>query len=82
MEWAAAQNEIADNETATPGYAILNIDFQSMPIKVQNSYVQLFTGVNNILDKAYRNHLFNNRPGMDKLYEAGRNVFVKLKWGW
>ena len=82
MEWAAAQNEIADNETATPGYAILNIDFQSMPIKVQNSYVQLFAGVNNILDKAYRNHLFNNRPGMDKLYEAGRNVFVKLKWGW
>ena len=32
------------------------------------------------LDKAYKNHLFNNR-GLN-FYEPGRNVFIKLKLGW
>lgn len=80
VKWAATQNEIADAETATAGYAILNLDAHSVPVKVKGVYAQLFAGVENVLDKAYKNHLFNNR-GFD-FYEPGRNVFAKLKLSW
>jgi outer membrane receptor for ferrienterochelin and colicin len=78
--WAAAQNQVASGETTTAGHVIFNYDIHSTPIKVKKSYLQLFGGVDNILDKAYKNHLFSTR-GLD-YYEPGRNIFVKLKWGW
>lgn len=78
--WAAAQNQVASGETTTAGHVIFNYDIHSTPIKLKKSYLQLFGGVDNILDKAYKNHLFSTR-GLD-YYEPGRNIFVKLKWGW
>lgn len=78
--WAAAQNQVATGETATAGHVIFNYDIHSTPIKLKRSYLQLFGGVDNILGKAYKNHLFSTR-GLD-FYEPGRNIFVKLKWGW
>ena len=80
MEWAATQHELAANETATEGYVVFNYRINSMPVYVKNIYLQAFAGIDNILDKAYKNHLFNNR-GLN-FYEPGRNVFVKIKLGW
>lgn len=80
--WAATQNQLATSEIATKGHTIFNFDIQSETIKIQNTRMHLFAGVDNILDKAYKNHLFNNRPGLDKLYEPGRNVFVKMRLDW
>lgn len=78
--WTAAQRNIAPTETVTNGYILLNYDIHSTPLKYRNSYFQIFAGVDNILDKAYKNHLFSNR-GLD-FYEPGRNFFAKLKWSW
>jgi len=80
MVWAATQSEVAPTETPTQGYAVFNFDIHSMPIMLKRTALQLFAGVDNILDKAYKNHLFNTR-GLD-FYEPGRNIFMKLKWGW
>ena len=80
LVWAATQNNTAPTETATNGYVLLNFDIHSRPIKYRNSNFQVFTGIDNALDKAYKNHLFSNR-GLD-FYEPGRNFFAKLKWSW
>jgi hemoglobin/transferrin/lactoferrin receptor protein len=78
-QWAATQTEAAEGETQTPGHVILNFDIQSADFKVKNSSIKLMAGVENILNKAYKNHLFGTR-GLD-YYEAGRNVFVKATLG-
>ncbi len=78
--WAASQSNTAPTETTTNGYLLLNFDIHSKPIKFRNSNFQVFAGIDNMLDKAYKNHLFSNR-GLD-FYEPGRNFFAKLKWSW
>ena len=80
MEWALAQNDIAPGEVATDGHLVFNYKLHTKPVQLKNGYLQLFSGIDNILNTAYKNHLFNNR-GLD-FYEPGRNLFVKLKWGW
>jgi outer membrane receptor protein involved in Fe transport len=52
----------------------------TQPIDLSLAKVELFAGVENILDKAYRNHLATNR-GLIRL-EPGRNFFVKAKLSW
>ncbi|MBP1677350.1 MAG: hypothetical protein H6Q20_1909 [Bacteroidetes bacterium] len=78
--WAAKQAEAAVGETQTPGYVIYNFDIHSTPLKFRNAFIQLFGGVENVFDKSYKNHLFNNR-GIE-FYEPGRNIFAKLKCSW
>jgi len=78
--WAATQNEIAAGETATAGHIICNLDVHSGNIDLINSYLQLFAGVDNILNTAYLDHLSTTR-GILKL-EPGRNIYLKVKWGW
>jgi len=75
-QWAAKQTEAAESETQTPGYMILNIDVQSVALNLKNCNLKLSAGVQNLLDKAYKNHLFGTR-GFD-YYEPGRNIFAKL----
>jgi iron complex outermembrane receptor protein len=77
-QWAATQTEVADTEVKTPGHVILNYDIQSTDFKINNTALRLIAGVENILNKAYKNHLFGTR-GLD-YYEPGRNVFVKVNW--
>jgi outer membrane receptor protein involved in Fe transport len=77
---SADQNQFAANESATKGHAILNFNISSIPFFVMTSYLQLFAGAENILNTAYYNHLSTTR-GINRL-EPGRNIFVKLKWGW
>jgi hemoglobin/transferrin/lactoferrin receptor protein len=78
--WAATQNEIASNETVTPGHIIFNLDAHSSSIKLNTGNLQLFAGVDNILNTAYFDHLSSTR-GTIKL-EPGRNIYLKVKWGW
>ena len=78
-QWAATQNEAADTELKTPGHIILNFDIQSADIKLKSIKLKIVGGVENLLDKAYKNHLFATR-GFD-FYEAGRNIFVKALLG-
>ncbi|HEY5589424.1 MAG TPA: TonB-dependent receptor, partial [Paludibacter sp.] len=78
--WAATQNEIATGETATVGHIIYNLDVHSGNIKLNKSQLNLFAGVDNILNTAYLDHLSTTR-GILKL-EPGRNIYLKVKWGW
>lgn len=78
--WAATQHEIASTETATEGHIIFNLDAHSGNINLNKSQLQIFGGVENILNKAYLDHLSTTR-GVLKL-EPGRNVYLKVKWGW
>ena len=78
--WATKQNEIAAGETATDSHVIFNIDAHSQNIKLNNTQLQLFAGVDNLLNAAYIDHLSSTR-GVLKL-EPGRNIYLKVKWGW
>jgi len=78
--WAANQSEVAPGENTTDGYAIFNFDIHSAKINYTRSSLQLFAGVENILNTAYFNHLSTTR-GLMRL-EPGRNIYLKVKWGW
>ncbi len=78
--WAASQNEIASTETATAGHIIFNLDAHSKYINLNNTHLQLFAGIDNLLNTAYFDHLSSTR-GVIKL-EPGRNIYLKIKFGW
>lgn len=78
--WAASQSEIASTETATASHIIFSCDAHSGNIILNKSYLQLFAGVDNILNTSYFDHLSTTRG--DVKLEPGRNVFLKIKWGW
>ena len=78
--WAATQNEIATGETATTGHIIYNMNIHSGDIILNNSKLELFAGVDNLLNTVYLDHLSTTR-GILKL-EPGRNIYLKVKWGW
>jgi hemoglobin/transferrin/lactoferrin receptor protein len=71
------QDKVAAGEVSTPGYATFNIGLSSTQIDIFK-YVKcrLFAGVENILDKSYRNHLASNRGSIT--VEPGRNFYFKL----
>jgi hemoglobin/transferrin/lactoferrin receptor protein len=77
--WAAKQAEIASGETPTDGHIIFNLDVHSTPIQLNNTFLQLFAGADNLLNTAYYDHLTSVRGSGVKYYEPGRNVFVKAK---
>lgn len=65
----------ASYEGSTPGYVLLNLALAYHPC----TFATLHLGVNNLLDKAYYDHL--NRKmigGQTKLYEPGRTFFTNL----
>jgi hemoglobin/transferrin/lactoferrin receptor protein len=70
------QNKIAAGEVETPGYVTLNLYAQSMPFTLSSVKINLYGGIENILNKEYRNHLSTNRGTITQ--EPGRNYFVKL----
>ncbi len=71
------QNNTAPLEFDTPGYAVFNAEFGSLRVKTGPVFLQVFAGIENILDKEYRNHLATNRGGIT--VEPGRNFYAKLK---
>ena len=80
MSYSADQDKVAADEESTAGYAIFNLFLNSNPLKLGLADLQIYAGVENIFDRAYRNHLSTYR-GMINL-EPGRNLFVKMKLSW
>lgn len=74
----SAQKRIseASYEESTPGFTLLNFSLEYQPIKP----VLITFGGNNLLNKAYYEHLNRKMAGSTtKLYEPGRTFFVNLK---
>jgi hemoglobin/transferrin/lactoferrin receptor protein len=74
-----AQNKIAEGEITTPGYAVFNMSLNTEAINISTFKFKIFTGVENILDKNYRNHLSTLRGNITT--EPGRNFYIKLSTG-
>lgn len=72
----AEQNDVAEGEIATPGYAVFNFLLNTTPIKFSSISFRIYSGIENIFDKSYRNHLSTTRGSIT--IEPGRNIFVKL----
>jgi hemoglobin/transferrin/lactoferrin receptor protein len=72
----AEQNDVAEGEITTPGYAVFNLLLNTLPIKFSNISFRIYSGVENIFDKGYRNHLSTTRGSIT--IEPGRNIFLKL----
>jgi hemoglobin/transferrin/lactoferrin receptor protein len=70
------KNDVAEGEITTPGYAVFNLLLNTVPIKLSNISFRIYSGVENIFDKAYRNHLSTTRGSIT--IEPGRNIFLKL----
>jgi len=69
------QSKVAVGEKATPGYVLFDIYLSSMNFDWNFMSFRLFAGVENIFNKAYRNHLSTNRGII--LSEPGRNFFIR-----
>ena len=76
----AAQKDVAAGEMTTPGYAYFNLYCSTASYNFGAVDLQISGGIENILNKEYRNHLSTSR-GLIRS-EPGRNIFVKLNLNW
>ena len=76
---AAVQNNIADGEIPTPGYTVFNLSLSTETINISSFSIKLFTGVENIFNKNYLDHLSALRGNI--ISEPGRNFYIKLSTG-
>jgi hemoglobin/transferrin/lactoferrin receptor protein len=74
----AKQNKVAFGETKTPGYVLFDLYLSSMPFDFDFMNFKLFTGVENLLNQEYRNHLSTNRGSIQS--EPGRNFFIRTNF--
>jgi iron complex outermembrane receptor protein len=72
-------------ETATPGYALLNVGMGADITSKGRTLCSLYINANNLADIAYQSHLsrlkyaeVNNVTGRAGVYNMGRNFSVKL----
>ncbi len=72
----AEQNDVAEGELTTPGYAVFNLLLNTVPIKFLSISFRVYSGIENIFNKGYRNHLSTTRGSIT--IEPGRNIFFKL----
>jgi iron complex outermembrane receptor protein len=90
MDFNAAQNRylsLFNTETATPGYALLNLAAGATVHQSQKSNWQFQLQVNNVLDAVYQSNMSrlkyfeyyqqspNSRSG---IYSMGRNLCAKI----
>ncbi|MFO7827533.1 MAG: TonB-dependent receptor [Bacteroidales bacterium] len=73
----ADQNKVSEGELETKGFARFDFRVHSTLINLDFAKIQLFGGIENIGDRAYRNHLSTNRGAID--IEPGRNFYIKIK---
>lgn len=72
----SSQDRVAQGELTTPGYGTFNL-YGNYPLRFSANLLLLVTaGVENILDRNYRNHLSTSRGPVNS--EPGRNIFVNL----
>ena len=72
--FSAEQKNLAAGEMRTPGYAIVDVDVVSVPITVERFSLTIRSGVQNIFNKLYQNHLSTLRGFI--VFEPGRNFFL------
>lgn len=73
---AARQNKISGGETETGGYCRLDLALGSIPVNLGPARLQLFSGIDNLTDRSYTNHLSTNRGSIS--VEPGRNIFLRV----
>lgn len=73
----ADQDQVADGEMQTKGYARFDLALNSSVIVLDYAKIQFFGGIENIGDRAYTNHLATNRGSIS--IEPGRNFYIKMK---
>ncbi len=71
-----AQNQIADFETPTASYLLLDAKIGT-ELKVGKQNIEISIGASNLLNKSYYNHL--SRLKADGIYDMGRNLVVSVK---
>jgi hemoglobin/transferrin/lactoferrin receptor protein len=76
----AKQTNLGIGEIATPGYTVFDFHLNTNEIYWNYFHFRLFGGVENILNKSYREFLSTNR-GIVKS-EPGRDFFLKLQINW
>lgn len=76
----AKQTNLGAGETATPSYAVFDFHLNTNEINWNYFHLRLCGGVDNILNKSYREFLSTNR-GFVKT-EPGRDFFLKLQVNW
>jgi outer membrane receptor protein involved in Fe transport len=74
--WTSAQRKVAAGEKETEGYFLTDVALYSSQLEMGVTTFQLFAGVDNLFNAAYRNHLATNRGIITA--EPGRNIFIKL----
>ncbi|MBN1999968.1 TonB-dependent receptor [candidate division KSB1 bacterium] len=70
----ADQNRISDGEFRTPGYTYFDLYISTRLINMFGAEGRLSFGLENMLNRAYRNHLSTNRGSIS--VEPGRNITV------
>ncbi|HEX9252458.1 MAG TPA: TonB-dependent receptor [Ignavibacteriaceae bacterium] len=70
------QNKVAPGEKTTPGYATFNFKFNFINLTLGTVKTSFSVGVENFLNKEYRNHLSTNRGSITT--EPGRNFFIRV----
>ncbi len=73
---AAGQDKVAEGEKETGGYTRLDLSLSSTRISLGRASLQLFTGIDNITDRSYTNHLSTNRGSIS--VEPGRNIYLRM----
>ena len=72
---ARKASEIADGETATQGYCRLDISAYSRIFSLGRCSLQIFGGIDNIINSRYVNFLSTNRGNIR--CEPGRNFYIR-----
>lgn len=73
---ASGQNSVAPNETATPGYTLVDVATGGS-IRLNNVPLSLSIGVNNVFDKKYVDHLSTLKEV--EMFNPGRNVVFSAR---
>lgn len=71
----SAQENVAPGEKTAPGYAIFNFKLNFINLTFGSIKTGFSLGIENLLDKEYRNHLSTNRGSITT--EPGRNIFIR-----
>ena len=73
---ASKQDKIAEGEMTTDGYYCLDMSLYTKKFKIGSAALQFFSGIDNITNNSYTNHLSTNRGSIS--IEPGRNAFIRM----
>ena len=73
------QDRVAAWELETPGYTVFDVYLNSKAFRFGSINSTVYLGIENIFDRAYRDHLSTNRGSIS--IEPGRNVSLRWQLG-